>query len=677
MNCPIYIDRKKRVWLSYEYLIEHVSESTISQWSKRNVCDRIYIDGRAFVAYDTIPGTTRNKLPDAERLRVERDEWYHKSRFDRFNSEIQEAYTGINSAKWRNIIQEKYDFPVEKAIELGRKASVYECILNIRKDGCRWQGDLERLFSIFRGLYPDAYSQKSRFTTSLTKAKDEGVLSVVIDKRSLSGGRPEKYDDSHKGYAFYILSHNKGYSMPMAYDYFVEACKRDNMEAPAYRWFQGYYYANKQLIDQNRYGKTVWQKDCANYMKIIPALYVGDQWQMDGWRIPIYCKKRNEKGGTEYFVTYNLFAVMDAHSRRIIGYDIAESENTENILKGLENAVSTTGILPFEIVADNHSFNKTKEAGNLKEDTERLGVTWTIDSNPRRKAILERAFRTLGDKHFKKRYGYIGQGIKTKIKNGITQQELRDIYTKPENFLTEDQVKMVAISVINEYNNTLKPSLGDTPNNRYKVSKQPNAIAVDMFSRFTIFNRKSEHKVSHGQIRIKRGQHEYEYQLPAEYSVQYNGKQVGVRYADFDEIYLYDLDTNTPICTVSQKRGTHGALANQTEADKELLLKNSGRQKGINSKNQKRKENIFDKANTINPNAYDTLNVITTPKDDVQEVKQNQILRTEAQRLGVYVDTVAPLPIVDEMLDSSMKPRKKENKHPFAVESNEIKTIRI
>jgi transposase InsO family protein len=130
-------------------------------------------------------------------------------------------------------------------------------------------------------------------------------------------------------------------------------------------------------------GEEAWQRENRTYLKIIPALFAGDQWMMDGWRIPIYCKRRNDKGGMEYFVTYNLFAVMDAHSRRIIGYDVAESENTENILKGLERAVETTGTLPYEIVADNHAWNKTKEADNFKEETERLGVHWTIDSNPR------------------------------------------------------------------------------------------------------------------------------------------------------------------------------------------------------------------------------------------------------------------------------------------------------
>jgi len=674
--CPIYIS-SKRIWLCHEYLLNiGVSEGTLNNWSVRGTCDRIYRDnGRVYVAYDTIPSATKAKLPNAEELYKERDQWFKDAYSNLINREIEQAYNCINIAKWRNIILKEYDLPIEKAVEYGRKASVMEKIVELNRQWKR-AGTLEYIFKAYKRLYPDSYSTKSRLCTAIKRAREEGILSVVVDKRMKNSGVSEKYGELHKKYAFAALGHAKGYTQPQAYEVFEELCEAYSLVTPSYRWFQGYYYENRHLIDECAIGKSAWDKDNANYMKIIPALYVGDQWQMDGWRIPIYCKKRNEKGGTEYFVTYNLFAVLDAHSRRIIGYDIAESENTENILKGLERAVETTGILPYEIVADNHSFNKTKEAGNLKADTESLGVTWTIDSNPRRKAILERAFRTLGDKFFKKRYGYIGQGIKTKIKKGITQQELRDIYTKPDNFLTIEQIKLIVIEVIAAYNDTIRPSLQDTPNNRYAKSEQPNAIQIDMFERISLFNRKSEHKIRHGQIRIKRGQHEYEYQLPAEYSARYNGETVGVRYADFDEIYLYDLETNKPICSVTQKVGAHGALANQTDADKTLFIKNSGRMKGINSKRYKAKESIFSPQNTISPDA--NLNVLLSPKDAVEKVKQSQALRNEALNHGINADMVTPLPFVDEVIDSSMKPRKpKENKHPFAPKNNEIRKISI
>lgn len=55
------------------------------------------------------------------------------------------------------------------------------------------------------------------------------------------------------------------------------------------------------------------------------------------------------------------------------------------------------------------------------------------------------------------------------------------------------------------------------------------------------------------------------------------------------------------------------------------------------------------------------------PKETLQMLEQQSI----------SIETITPIPVVNEMLDSSLKPRKKkENKHPFSVKSDEIKVLR-
>lgn len=672
----IHLDTKHQtIWLSYEYLRDkNIPEGSFMNWSKRNVCKRKCINGKAFINYDTIPTPTRSKLPTKEEIKAE----YKREKLKKLEqiilARLKEAYSSHNVVKWRNEIVDSYELTLQKATEFARCAAVLEEMLAIEHDSLG--NILQTLFYAFDQIYPGKYKRKNRLCMALKKAREEGVLSVAVDKRIYSK-RPAKYGDLHKYWAEYLLSHNKGYEIVDAYSMLQEVCTKENVDTPCFSWFKRYYYANKNRIDQNRAGKTAYDKDNANYAKIIPALYAGDQWSIDGWRLPVFCKRRNEDGGMDYFYRYTLFAVLDTYGRKIVGYRIAESEDTETILKGLETAVKETGILPHEIVADNHSFNKTKEAGNIKEEFDKLGVTWTVDSNPRRKAILERTFRILGDKYFKRQYGYIGQGIRSKIKTGITQQELKDIYNKPENLLTYDQIVALTVYIIDQYNKSIRRSLGESPNDRYAKSEQPHSTPIDLFTRMTLFNRKTEHQVRNGQITIKRGQHVYEYQLPAEYSVQYNGKTVGVCYSDFDNIYLFDLETEQGICSVPQKMAIHGAIANQTEKDKEALAKNAGRLKGVNSKKRKQRESLFDSANSINPDAYEAINKITTPKDILESIRRNYELRDKMYEHGTYLETVPALPVIDEMLDTSMKPIKKENKHPFHVGNNEIKKITI
>lgn len=414
------------------------------------------------------------------------------------------------------------------------------------------------------------------------------------------------------------------------------------------------------------------------YAKIIPALYSGDQWQLDGWEVPLFYKKPNGKGGFECGCRAVLFAVLDAHSRKIVGFHVGESENTEVILKGLEKAIKNTGHVPFEIISDNHSFNKTKEAGNLKDELENMGVTWNVDSNPRRKALLERSFRTLGENHYKKCFGYTGQGIKSRSKYAVTQQELKDIYLKPANNLTFDQVVAVTVYAIDEYNNSVIKKLKDTPDNLYRKSEMPNAIPVDEFKRISLFVRKSESKVTHGQINIKRGGTVYEYQLPAEYSEKYNNQTVGIRYADFNRIYLYEADTDRPICSICPKFSIHGAQANQTERDKELLFKNKGRIKGIEIQGRKRKEKLFDEANTVNPSAYEHVSRLTTPKDILKELAAKKHLYDNMiDDYELNPDMLRSFPTVTEIRDSSLKPQKKDIKSPYYDGKGSMRKITI
>lgn len=674
----IHIDTKHQVfWLSYEYLMKHgVLEDTINKWHSRDVCKRKYIDDRVFINYDTIPEPTRLKLPTKEEMKAYKNRERVSYVEGKFTEWLQEAYRCPNIIKWQKIIREKYDVSLEKATVFARRASVFEKVIELY-DRYKFPKDFTALCFAYKNVYPNNYTYNSRFLMAIKRVKKEGVLSVAVDARTLR--RYEgKYKEDCQYKAEFILSHPKCFLIPDAYELFVEACTKDNMEVPSISWFEKYYYKNRNRIDRNRMGESAWQKKHGNYAKLIQALYRGDQWQMDGWEIPIYAKRRTADGKTEIHFKYILFAIIDSHSRKIIGHRIAESENTETILQALEMAVKETNILPFEIVADNHSFNKTKEADYLKAETDRMGMTWTVDSNPRRKVLVERMFKTLGSKHYKKHYGYFGQGIKTKEKDGRIPQELMDLYTKNSSmFLDYAQIVAITEIVIYEYNNSVMKSLKASPNERYTQSEQPNSIPVDIFTRMALFNRHSEHKVSHGQIIIKRGQYTYEYQLPSEYSVQYNGKDVGVRYADFSQIYLYDLETDAPICSIPQKSEIHAALANQSETDTEKYHKNTGRIMGNNTKVRKQKENLTDTAIIMNPDAIDTLNKVTTSKDVLKELSKNQRIREEMIKQGVNPERVTELPKVDEMLDSSMKPRKKENKHPFSVKGNEIKRIEI
>lgn len=674
----IHLDTKHQVfWLNYQYLTSKgVDGNTISQWSKRKICKRKYIDGRAYINYDTIPEPTREKLPTKEGLKEEysRQKSEYIERW--YTRELKEAYKGDQVPVWVNAILNdgRYNKLKREQVTLfARRASVIERAIEIeRKRGAK--GRLSALYYAYCSIYPNDYSQKNRFCMALKKAKDEGVLSVAVDKRTLREFSPI-YTDVHEFLAEGVLSDPRAFDMVDSHEKLCSACNELDIQAPSFWWLRQYYRKNKNYIDAERLGKTEYEKEHRPYADIIPALNRNTQWQIDGWEIPIYAKRQREDGSWELYFKYILFAVMDAHSRKYVGYAIGESENTEVILQAIEDAVKNTGVLPYEIVSDNHSFNKTQEAEYFKSELKKIGVHWEVDSNPRRKAILERSFRTLGEKHFKHYYGYIGQGVRSKMKGGRTQQELIDEYTKNQSrFPTFEQIVATTVSVVYDYNEKVKPSLKQSPNERYENSEQTKCFTVDVFERIRLFHRKSEQKITKGQITIKRGMHEYSYQLPSKFMTQYNGKTVTIRYADFDEIYLFDHEADTPICGIPQKFKIHGAVGDRTERDTMNLYKNSGRMKGNASKLRKRKDSVFDKSDVVNPNAADAMNKMRVPKDAVKQAVQNNLLREMIESKGVTIENIPDLPVIGILKID--KPEKKENKHPFTPKG-EVKMGKI
>jgi len=460
---------------------------------------------------------------------------------------------------------------------------------------------------------------------------------------------------------------------------FAEGCKYLKYDkTPSWGWFKRFWLKNKNYINPERQGKTKYNQENGIYAKIIPAKNAGTQFQMDGWELPFWCRKPGNNGKEDIFFKYVLFVVMDAHSRKIVGFDVAESENTTSILTALEMAVKENGILPRELVADNHSWNRTKEAANLRAATEEMGMKWTVDSNPRRKGIVERSFGILGKKHFKKCYGYLGQGVKSKTPNGITQQELRDKYAKIDNMLLYSQLLATVCVVIQEYNNKARNVLeGKSPNEAYAISEQPHSIPVDDSTRLRLFIPESEHKISNGQITITRGMHGYEYQLPAKISNDYNGKTVRVRRSNFERIYLYDLDTGSFICDVPVKSEICGAFADQTETDIENLNKQSGRKRGINRKRENKKESIFTAGNITDPSVIEYLNVLSTPKDILKQANQNADIRAYFQEKGINPNSIPDMPDSKSLYaDNRLKDR--DEKHIFHKKNSDpIEKIEI
>lgn len=638
-----------KLFLSYQWIIEfsNISENLLKRWKARNIGERLYIDNRAYINYDTIPRPSREKLPSKEDI-IEACEAYKKAKANpvvEINKEycageLRKAYA-FGSVRYKDIYA-AHGFDNKQTDAKARHHAVLERMYELHLSG---EGKTSNLFLAYTKLYPDSYTQKS-FNYVIRKLRNEGVESFTLPQYGNSAQNHLQFDDEYESFVLRYMSSGKAYSRIFIYDRLKEECQRLGRKTPSYTWVKDTFQKLMPTTFKERYGHSAHVSQKAPYAGIIKALYTHDQWQIDGWRLPFYMEK---------FKTLSVFAVMDAGSGYIIDYDIALTENTENILRGLETAVRKTHCLPFEMLSDNHSFNKTKEAEYLKKHTDDLGMTWNVDSNPRRKGIIERRLGVFGDKFLKQYPGYIGQGIRTKNPDGLTSPELIEKYTKAGTWRTEEEIRIYAHLAVEEYNKYVSKKTGKSPEQLYNRPEQPHKITVTDADIIRMFIRASEYTIRRGQINITRERHTYEYQLNSELYLKYNDKKVRVRYADFEEIYLFDLETDAFIDTVKHKSMIHGALANQTDADRELLNKNAGRLKGIESKRRKAQQEILSGDNL---DASDRLDKRVHTKIDMEALVQDSKLCADLQKHGVDVSKILQPVVVDE--DNTFKPEPKK-----------------
>lgn len=652
------------VYMSYQWLIDKgIGKEAIKQWSKRNILAKIHIGNTVYIPYDHIPDSTKSKLPS-------KDEILSIIENQKVISISEGYYNKMYSAYEKGFIKylEHYQDIVnndEKALRYAKLHAVWVVVMEIYDEfiSVRKRPKLRELHEAFSKIYPGKYVYV-RMSQTIKSIKENGIENNVIDHR---GGRLEEYGPVVKKWVLDALSSGKAYSGQFIHEKVCELCREHGYKSPSLSWIKTYMYKVLPTVYPTRYGldKGVGQLP---YAGIIRATNPGDQWQIDGWRLPFYMEK---------YKTLTLFAVMDACSGRIVGYHIDFSENTETILKGLEHAAQTTNTLPLEILADNHSFNKTEEAEYFKGKIEKMGSRWTVSENPRYKSLIERSFGTFGTKFCKPMYGYIGEGIRTRRTNGRTAQELVDKYTKAGTFLTEEQIKLIAIQLVNEYNIKVCKT-GQSPIDAYQALENK-GIPIDKIGRMKLFIQPTPYTVRQGQINVKRENVVHEFQLNKDQYLILNNKKVNVRYVDFDQIYLFDLKTDRLIGCVPKKRYAHGAYANQTEEDIEILNKNKGRINGIKTAFKRQQAELARQAEAIDPEAAYAMNAKLTPKNIIEEFKENGMMAKEAARLGVNLDYVTNIPVFSEVqtYGKDEKKSRKRRESPMLATEKEIREFDI
>lgn len=449
-------------------------------------------------------------------------------------------------------------------------------------------------------------------------------------------GRPNKY-----GYQYVtkcvnndIEKHNKIYNL---------SYKTISKSLVAYTYIQ-----NRTEIDLYRNGKSQFKKDTRPYLPRITALNAGSLEQMDGTPVQFLCWNHPSKWKTEgkQLIRMNIFALRDARSGKVTGIDLSESEDRFNIISALKMRVKVHGHLPAELVHDNFSATKTDEFKALKEMLENKGVIVRAAKvgNAQDKGEIERFFSTFQTRFQRMIDGYLGEGIKSRRKNGRISEEFIQRHRKENGHYSYDEMQKIVVELIAMYNNTcISGRSGKTPDQIYRECEKPYVKACDTLDTVQLFWLSKTLTVGRSMIVNEVRKQKYFYEIWSnEDKLRLNGKKVRVYYDEKDasEIHVFTLDGEF-VCTCTQKVGIHEAAVDRQEGEELVIFKHESHNDTLPQYIENRaKERIEAAKQFTGITDMESIQPYTMEKEKINNAESQMYINTYYEEKGIDMSNV-------------------------------------
>ncbi|MDB0601606.1 DDE-type integrase/transposase/recombinase [Tenacibaculum maritimum] len=550
-----------------------------------------------------------------------------------------------NYAFWYEMIFITGDLEKSKK---GRVKHGFECFESVRRKLI-----LYRRFSCYFSFTP--------FLAKVRKAvRNKKSIIKLVATSHLGKSNALKTTDFHKSLAVQLLCNQQRFTYPVVTDLVNHHCKLEGLATISEGYIKLLMTRKsplRNLITAHRNGEKRFNDEMASYTIRKEVTYPANAWMIDGTPLQFFCwnKERSK------ILRLNLFVVIDACTRKIVGFDIAKSEDKFNVMAAIKLAVKSEGHLPAEIVSDNFSANKTDELRDLQQQMINLGCYWRFSKvgNAQDKGMVERFFGLFQTMHCSLYQDYLGEGITSKRDNRPSK-EFMLAHAKKHGYATYEQMMLRIATSIGAYNQQERVNSG-IPNNKYKELPKPNAKSLDAFKTALLFWKKTSNTIRRSMVKITIQKIEYFYDLPTnELKLQLHKKKVTVRYdeKDLSTVMLFDNDTDTPICECKQIQKVVGSSVERTEKDEHLTVVRAAKQKSFKKYLKDKKQVIIDKGlEQVGKDSLPIPHPASLEKHQIQAFESENLYQMFAQEKGLNTDTYKPkkLKAIDELKHSETK----------------------
>lgn len=303
-------------------------------------------------------------------------------------------------------------------------------------------------------------------------------------------------------------------------------------------------------------------------------------WAIDGTKLDlVHFKNNKQKMAAELKVN----VVFDIYSEKIIGWDLAYTENHASHFRALKKAVSTAGCRPYLFTYDKQSGHTASRMQDLYNKLPAKGGTHYSHKVGRKSSPAEQIFNRLQQQVISKMWFSDKQGVKVRK---ATNRPNVDFIVEYKNALpvVEDFYKIFA-ALVNVWNQGKQKDWEMSRNERYAQPTE-HREAIDMMTQLALFwidETKPKKYYAHGLPLTVEGK-DYLYEvydadnnIDLEFRRKWVNEKVIVRYDPEyleDYVALYELTASGEkrFIAYAQKKRTHESIPVLFKEDAKVLL---------------------------------------------------------------------------------------------------------
>lgn len=313
----------------------------------------------------------------------------------------------------------------------------------------------------------------------------------------------------------------------------------------------------KPMWYMGRHGLTEWKRKYERTNKLFLPTVRDAMWIGDGTKLDFYYQ--DSKGAK---ATLKIYIIGDVYSEKILGYDVAFTEDFKSQYRASKMALQTAGAKPYQWLYDGQGGHVKKESQDFMT---RATTKRHFRSRPYRSSgrSIEQMFNRFQQKVLRRYWFSTGQSVKGRNLNNRPNMDF--IKSKIKQLPCEAEIRALVPTLIDEWNEGTHPRHNKSRNELYATSVNPEHNPLEIWDMVDLFwhitQKPSEYRKSGLKIQVSNCQYEYEVQdengnPDVEFMSRNIGRKFTVKYDpdDMSAVRLYTIDHSLDLRFVAEAK---------------------------------------------------------------------------------------------------------------------------